>query len=312
MSTKAQQIQEAVDQLQSTAAPEGAQGDQPATEAEPPQEDRTNVVEIDVSETVEADKGEDPAVNMPNSWSKEKAEVWNTLTPDAQRIVADRESSIQSDYSRNLNETSAQKDALKADQEAVAQQKVDLLKRLQATGPQKPSENLRNPDHEDFDLDQYQIESARFESAQAERQKLENELSLEDAKTTHAWQAKEIINYQTELPEYVHPEKGQAFRQRLADYAVANMGINMDEAARRFPLTPAKEMSILAKAMKWDEAVAKTKASKGKPNAKTLNSGASNPSAPVKIDPKAAVDNWVKDRSPKAAAALLAKQRAKG
>jgi len=303
MSTVPEQIQDAVAQLQANASPESEQPSEAAAEA---------VVEIEVTpEAVEPEVI--PTVKAPNSWSPAEKERFSALPPEEQTSIAGRERDRDLNIRKGQDETAAQRKELTAQTEAVSQQKAELLKRLQATGPQKPSENLRNPEHEDYDTDLYQVEMSRFEIAQAERTKLEGELSLEDAKATSAWQTKEIVNYQTVLPEYVHPETGQAFRQALADYAVAKAGITMEEAAQEFPRMPAKQMVILNKARLYDAAIAKAQASKGKPNAKTLNSGASNPSAPVKVDTKAASKNWVTNRDRAAASALFAEQRkAKG
>lgn len=292
-------FQEAVDAIKAT--PEQEQAETPEVEAQ------VQTDEIEIQEDVDlevVDKVEIPTVDMPTSWSKSNTDEWDELTPAAQERYAERERNLQSDYSRRQTELSSKEKALSDSIEESAKLKADYLERLKS-GSREPSIDLLDPNSEKYDPDTYHLAKAKQTEGLAEIKKLDDEITLEDVEKRRVWQENEIKVYQDVLPEFVDTEKGPAFRQKLAEYAVKVQGITMEQAKQGFPVTPAKEMNILFKAMKYDEAVARQRAAKKTPKPKSLSGGNSNPQPVKKVNVKSAVAKFVADRSPAAAAELL-------
>lgn len=296
-----QSVQDAVEAVKSQASPETEQPEAEAVEVEAVEQEP--VIEVDDIQ-VEVEPEEIPSVEAPNSWSKEDKEHFSTLPHDTQARLAESDRKRTSDIRLAHDETAATRKELNTQTEAVNEQKAKLLERLNATGPKKPDVSMLEEDSENYDPDKYRLAEARFERGQTERQALEDEISLDSATKLAEWQRGEIKNYQQTLPEYVDPEKGQAYRQSLAEHAVSRGLMTMEQAIERFPTTSAAEMSVLADAMKWRNAVAKAK-KKTVPKPKTLKAGNTNPVPKPKGDMKSAAAAFAKSRSPADAAALF-------
>lgn len=293
----AQAVQDAVDSLK--AAP-----DTEVVAEEPEGESQElNLVEEEAIETDDS-----PAIDAPNSWSKTEKEHFSELPPEIQASLALRERERDLNIRKGQDETAAERKALGADKDAVNKQRLELSERLKS-GSRKPSTDMLDPEHESHDPDGYHLKLGRYNDGLEEAKKLDNELSLEDVEKRKVWQENEIKTYQTVLPEFVDNEKGPAFRQKLAEYAVKTQGITMEDAAKAFPITPASEMLILNKARLYDEAVAKLKKGKKTPKPKTLAGGSSNPQPEKKTDMKSAIARFKVNRSPADAAAILGRNK---
>lgn len=294
----AKAFQDAVDAIKSQASPE-----QNATAAEPVETVQEEIsIDEDTNQAIETD--DSPAIDAPNSWSKTEKESFSTLPPEIQASLALRERERDLNIRKGQDETAATRKALEVDREAVNQQKTELSERLKS-GSRKPSTDMLDPEHESYDTDAYHLANAKYDKGLAEAKKLDDQLSLEDFEKQRVWQENEIKVYQDILPEFVDNEKGPAFRQKLAAYAIKTQGITMEEAAQAFPVTPANQMNILYKAMKYDEAIARGKSAKKTPNPKSLSGGSSNPQPETKPDRNSAIASWKTNRSPEAAAKLL-------
>lgn len=294
MST-AQAVQDAVDNIKSQASPE----DEVVNEEAQAEVEELNLVEEQAIETDDS-----PAIDAPNSWSSTEKEHFSTLPPDIQASLALRERERDLNIRKGQDETAAQRKAIEADKEAVNKQRLELSERLKS-GSRKPSTDMLDPEHESYDSDGYHAKLRKYEDGLKEAKKLDNELNLEDVEKRKVWQEKEIKVYQDVLPQFVDKEKGPAFRQKLAEYAVKTQGITMEDAVKAFPITPASQMVILDKARKYDEAVAKQKSAKKTPKPKTLAGGSSNPKPEQKTDMKSAIANFKSNNDGASAAALL-------
>lgn len=295
MST-AQAMQDAVSKIKEQASP----AEEVVTETVETVEEIS--IDEDTNQVIETD--ESPAIDAPNSWSKTEKESFSTLPPGIQASLALRERERDLNIRKGQDETAAERKQLEEARETVKQQKAELSERLKS-GSRKPSTDMLDPEHESYDSDAYHLANAKYEKGLTEAKKLDDELSLEDVEKRRVWQENEIKVYQDVLPEFVDNEKGPAFRQKLAEYAVKTQGITMEQAAQAFPVTPAKEMKILFQSMKYEEAVARGKAAKKTPKAKSLSGGSSNPQPEIKPDRASANADWNANRSPEAAAKLL-------
>lgn len=290
-------FQDAVDAVKASASPE-----QEVVTEDSPVEIQEEEVSIDTDQVIETD--DSPAIDAPNSWSSTEKEHFSTLPRDIQASLALRERERDLNIRKGQDETAAERKAIEADKEAINQQKAELSDRLKS-GSRKPSKDLLDINHETYDPDSYHLASAKYEEGLAEAKKLDDELSLEDAEKLNVWQKNEIKVYQDVLPDFVDNEKGPALRQKLAEYAVKSQSITMEQAAQAFPVTPANQMLILYQSMKYEEAVARSKAAKKTPKPKSLSGGNSNPQPEKKTDIKSAAAKFAANRDPASAAELL-------
>lgn len=254
-------------------------------------------------EVIETD--DSPAIDAPNSWSKEDKEHFSTLPRDAQTRIANRERDRDLTLRQSQDQNVAKSKELDSELEAVRKQKVDLISRLKAGNPE-PSTDMLDPEHESHNPDAYHLAVAKRKEGLEEVEKLQGELDTADANDLKDWQQKEVEVYKDIFPQYVDPEKGQDLRNTLAEYACTVFPCyTMEDAARIFPTTPAAEMLILQKARLYDAARAKQRKAKKKPKAKQLAGGNSNPSKPKVTDIKAAAAKYAQNPNAANAAALL-------
>lgn len=303
-----QSFQDAVAAVKGNASPD----EQTETaEVETEAQAETQIEEIEVQEDIDLEvieTDDSPAIDAPNSWSKAEKEHFGTLPQEVQQSIALRERERDLNIRKAQDETAATRKEIETERDAVNKLKTDYSEKLKS-GIKELSSDLLDPNSETYDPEAYHLAAAKQREAQAEISKLDNELELEKAQERKVWQENEIKVYQEILPEFVDTEKGPAFRQKLAEYAVKTQGITMEQAANAFPITPAKEMKILSNSMKWEDAVARQKAAKKTPKPKALQGGNSNPQPEKKADMKSAAAKFKANRTPASAAALLSLNR---
>lgn len=289
-------FQEALEQLKPTATPEEATEETPETvEAETPEE-----IEIE-----EDGKEEVPAAEMPASWSKDDNEIWQSLAPDAQNKVVERERQTQSDYSRRQNELSDQQKALHANEEKTKQKQAELLETLKAVQVQKPSPDMLDPNHESHDSDEYHRQNALWEKSTAKVTELSEEIQKQQTEDFAKWQGMQAELYKKDWPEFLDTEKGPKLHNDLIGFAAKRMRISAEQAAQVLQTTDYRQMSILNDAMKYGQAIEKAKAKKQNPRSKSLKGGTANPSKPVETDKKALALAFKQDPSKENALALM-------
>lgn len=299
-----QAMQEALDALkENRVAPEGEEQNIEAA----PEETNEDAV-TDVINEEEVNKDESLAVERPHSWSKENAEIWDQLTPEAKQVVSKREGEAQSELSKGFDQNAVKSKDLDSQLETVKQQRTKYLDLLESKGPRKPSADMLDPEHESYDTDAYHLGMAKFEKSQEEIRSVTKEVDADIEAEAVAWQTKEVENYKQIFPEYL---KKPELRTELAKFAMNEFGFTGEEVQQNFKRIPAKEMSILNDAMLYRRAKAKVKAGGHIPKPKTMSGGSSNPTAPKKTDTTKASAKFMKDRSPQAAADLMAEHRKK-
>lgn len=163
------------------------EGGDPSADAEVEQ------VEGEQAESEQETADETPAVEPPNSWSKEDAEHFKTLTPEAQAVVLRRESERDRFVKQKEREavearTSAQSEARQAlvqIQQNTAQQ---LEQYAQMFAPQPPDPRLLSTGQEQDRTLFYQME-AQFRSDTVQQQRLQQEAEQARQLASHAEQA---------------------------------------------------------------------------------------------------------------------------
>lgn len=276
--------------------------DAPELDEELSSDEITASDESESGEVIETE--EIPAIEAPNSWTKDDREHFHSLPIATQERLAKQSRDRDLNTRQSQDRNAAKQKELDSELLVVRKQKADFINQLDA-GAKEPSIDMLDPESGEYDPDAYHLANAKFKKNTDKIAKLSGELANFDAKELEDWQTNEIKTYQDIFPDYVDPVKGQKFRNELASYAVKVFGYTLEDAAKVFPKTPAREMLILEKARRWDAAVAKRKAGKGKLKSKSLSGGSSNPKKPIVTNMKDAAARFARSGSPADAAALL-------
>lgn len=279
--------------------------DDQTPEATPVAEENTEELDLseDSGEVIETDGS--PAIEAPSSWSKEDAEPFSTLPLATQERLVKQARDRDLNIRQNQDQNAATKKELNSKLEAANQQKADFLESFEVYGPKKPSLDMLDQESEAYDPDAYHTMNNKYVKGKEQADKVRQELDADDLKAQDEWANNEVKAYKEILPEFVDPEKGQEYRNQLAEYGAKAMGISIEEIAKVFPTTPAVQMLMMDKARKYDAAIAKQKAGGHTPKPKSLKGGNSNPSKPVKKDEKAAIAKYKQNPTKENASALL-------
>lgn len=285
--------------------PENVEEEQPETAQEPDvsqAEQAQEHLEIELEDNTESI----PDVQAPNSWSTEDKEVFNTLTPQAQAIVARRERETRSNESRQMSEFNERQKQLETRETEIKTKQAELVSSLQALQVGEPDIALL-----DEDPDQYHRDMAAFKKSQSEFVKANQALQEQQALDSQAWQQDQIKIYQEHFPEFVDSKLAPKLHDALIDYVGGILGVDKKTATDRLIKTGAHDMRILNESRLYREALARSKSGKVKPKAKALKTGSSNPVTAKQTSVKSAASQFERDRSPAAAAALLQAGRRK-
>jgi hypothetical protein len=258
----------------STQAPEEA--------AEEEEEINADEGEPEAAESAEdTDEGEDAAeeaqqsaVDMPSSWSKDDAEIWSALPPEAQAKIAEREGQRDAAINQKFQEAA---NLRKAHEAEISEAQANRTKYAEAIDqvlslikPQQPPLSMLDINSGDYDPDQYHLLNAQYQqhtqlidSLSHQRQEI---AAQEQAEAERALQARtDELNRLTgpaflqDYPDAGSEEKANEFLTGLAQY-----WLKAGVPAEYFQSGPiaAVEWHIMADARRWREhqqAMAKVK-----------------------------------------------------
>ena len=244
-------------------APAEGEQDLDEGELEPEAED-----DVEQEAEAEADEESQPEpVEMPTSWSKEDAELWESLPADAQGKIAEREAqreqavnqkfqeaaNVRKTFEAELTEANANRDAYKAAIDDV----------LSLVSPVKPDPRAYgagtgNYNREAYDLAVVQYEQQSSLVAQL-RQQREDITAQQQADAERAYQAEiqqieEVARprFVADVPELTDPAKAGQVLSDIVNYAKqAGVPESVFEADNLNAITSA-ELHLAWKAMQYD------------------------------------------------------------
>lgn len=211
-----------------------------------------------------ADEAQPDAVDLPTSWPVEHTEMWQTLPPEAQAVIAAREG--QRDVAVNAKFQEAA-NVLKANEAIVTEANTNRTKYLEAANqvltlvqPIMPDPYAYGLGTAQYNRDGYDMAQADYNQATQTLQALtaqrDNIAAQEASEATKAEkQAYDAIEatarpvFTKAYPDVMDPAKAPAFLSGLVEFAVG-MGIPADQFQQ--PVTSA-ELHILAKARAFDQ-----------------------------------------------------------
>lgn len=285
-------------------------------------EDEKLLSELDGEEEAPADEAED-LPPPPNSWSKDDAEAWRNMPPEAREVVMRREKERDTYVANKGREFADQRRTIETQaMEAVAQHAETYAAQLSALMEQVtvPAPDPRYLDMGEEGRVHYFKQDAAHRASLAQQQELQQRVVLSQQQAQQARsqvdvanQAAEAERLRAELPEFFDPEAGPTLQQSLESVGKA-LGYPPELMAQ------AGATDILAlktaaewhdKATKYDRIIAKRMESvRGAKNLPKMTRPGAAPgqaiTAEVSADRQAAaIAQFQRDRSGDAAAALL-------
>ena len=207
----------------------------------------------------EAEAGDEPQPSdppLPKSWPAEQAELWRSLPPEAQAVIAGREGQRDAAVNAKFQEAAnlrkaheAEIDEAKRNCQAYAEAAELVLSLVQ---PQMPPRSMLDADSDDYDPDKYHYQKALYEDTIAFL--AQHKTQLGQVRAQAQLQGFRTINDATRdafiasVPDVADQAKAPAVFQDLIDYAVS---LGSPTEVFQSPTT-ALEWHVLWKAREYD------------------------------------------------------------
>lgn len=207
-------------------------------EAEPEGEAEAEAESHDEAETDEAAEEAQPeSVDLPTSWPSEQVELWKSLPPEAQAVIAEREGQRDAAVNAKFQEAAnlrkaneAEINEAKANRERFAQM-ADFA--LSLVAPQKPPRSMLDPSSGDYNPDAYHLASAQYDEAvqviqsiAQQRESIRAQQEQEEQTTAQQRRAQIEERHQPlllkDVPALADPAKQDTAVLEIARYAIAN------------------------------------------------------------------------------------------
>lgn len=183
------------------------------------------------SENVDADPADAPSIEPPRSWSKEDKELFNSLPPETQQRVAERERSRESDFLRRQTEATEKSKALEAKEQAAEQARQQYesaaQNALRTLNAQVANEFADIKTHDDviklanedpFRAIQYRARMDQLASLHQEVQVNKQKKAQDEDARFKAWSKEQDDKFSKQFPEFNDPEKGPKVRTAVTSY----------------------------------------------------------------------------------------------
>jgi hypothetical protein len=270
-------------------------------DAEPEGEAESEAESHDEEQDAEAaDEAQPEAIDLPTSWPSEHAETWNSLPPETQALIAEREGQRDAAVNAKFQEAANVK---RANEALIAEANTNRQRFVEETefvlglvNPQRPPTTMLNPASSDYNPDAYHLAVAQFEEANdligqmRQRTAHARAQAQEEARQAHYQNLVEVNErYGPELlrdvPDIGDETKASAAIGEIARYAVS-LGVpeqTFADPEQRMNLT-APVLHILWKAQQFDKmksAKAKVVTKAAKPAAPPVRPGVTTPRSAV-------------------------------
>lgn len=230
-------------------------GDEPDEEETPEGEDDAAPEGEQPDDAAEADtddEPETPAIEPPVSWKAEDKEVFAKLPPEAQAIIAKRESERDKAVQSKATEAAEARRNAALAEEAIGHMQTQYAANLQhflaSDMPAEPDEGLLNDDPVEYLRQDRQYRNALAQRAQAQQQ-IEAVASHQAQRATQAEQAERAEQARIlaeHLPEWADPVAGPKLAADITAFATAH-----GYAPEQLNQAGATDVMFLHQAMGW-------------------------------------------------------------
>jgi hypothetical protein len=215
------------------AAPDTGADDEIEAEAEEAEESEAEADAESQDEDEEGDEAADEAqpddADLPKTWPADKAELWQSLDPDAQAYIRQRDAEQEAAVNVKFMEAANLRKAHEAEiSEANANRQrfaelADTV--LNFVVPKPPPRSMLDRTSSDFDPDEYHHRKAAHDEAVAfletQKSQLAEVRAQEDRQRLQAINATTLPLLRSSVPDIADPAKAPAIIQGLMDYAVS-------------------------------------------------------------------------------------------
>lgn len=258
---------------------------------QPDETDSPDETELDAADADEGEGGEetedeqeaaDEAQPMPPSWGAEDAELWNTLSPEAQAKIAEREGERDRGLNLKLQESANERKAARLASQEAQTKRNEYLRALETV---TALYEVPKPDPRAFGYGTQQYNAVAYATAHAEyeqntqalaqfkeqRDAISRQAQEDEAAAFKEWKSDHEAQYApkllTDVPELKDVAKAEPLLRELVNYAITQ-GIPEDVFAEdaQDQITSG-QLHLLWKAQQFDKLRATKTAPKPKPSA---------------------------------------------
>jgi hypothetical protein len=210
-----------------------------------------------------ADEAQPPAIELPRSWPADKAELWTSLPPEAQAVIAEREGQRDAAVNAKFMEAA---NLRKTHEVELGEARTSRARALEATDlalaliqPKAPPVSMLDAGSDDYDPDGYHLAKAHYEQSlallddlSAQQQELralqQQEQAEQEGRLFQAINGATQDALLRDVPDIADQAKAPAMFRELIDYA---LGIGAPIELFQTPTT-ALEWHTLWKAREYD------------------------------------------------------------
>lgn len=238
--------------------------DEPEAEAASPDDG----VEDEEESAEAAEEAQPEAIELPSSWSKEDAELWESLAPEAQAKIAERERQRDAAVNAKFQEAANVRKAVEAqaaevnvnrDRYAAAIDEVLSLVTLDKPNPVDYGLGTENYNREAYDYALYQYEQAQetVQQLQQQRQSIAAQ-QAEEAERARIASIAEIEEqawpkFLADVPDLADQSKGQQIIRDVIEFAKSSgIPANVFEDPSLAKTLTSAELHLAWKAMQYD------------------------------------------------------------
>lgn len=220
-------------------------------------------------------QGQSPApIVAPNSWSDEDKAVFGKLPPEAQKVIARRESERDKAFTQRTQEIADERKGWETERTAMQGQRQQYQTSLQQLlhlalpeaqafanvewtklSTENPAEYVRLSAARD------QLRG-RVQTLHAEQQRVQGEILAEQQKRAQSFLGEQRRLLAEKIPDFADAEKGKKLAQDLSAW-LGNQGFTAQEVGQ---VADHRLVSLALRAMRADQADAARKAAEGKRN----------------------------------------------
>ena len=218
----------------------------PAPRTQPdPQLAQADAAPESADTTEQADPDENPTVEPPKSWSAEQKAVWNSLPPETQNYVLQRETERDTALRRGQNELAEQRKAFEAERQAQLQQAAEfsnqlpmlqraLLERVQNSETARMTQQdwlaLASSDPARYvELQaKAQADAQLLQATMQAQQRLEAQRQAEQAASQQEMLKAEWNKLIETDPDFADPVKGPALQQEITAFMTKELGVPVE------------------------------------------------------------------------------------
>jgi len=237
------------------------------------------------AEDQEADPAEKPPLELPRSWTKDRAEHWAKLDPDTQEFLLEQDRKASETIRRSQNEIAEDRKAVKAERDAAEQARKDYEARLPALlqtldgfnqanfADIKTMEDVGKLQAEDpFRFEAWQVHQMRLQAAKQEADRVESQKTQEQQAKRANYEAEQNKLLVELVPEMADQKKAAELRERAVNMLVDDLGLKNDQLSRWYAddtgheiLSNAGIQKLIADGLKYRDLLNAPKAVAAKP-----------------------------------------------